>query len=268
MRKVCDFSSIRLICSDIDGTLLRGEKEIPQYVKDEIGRLHQKGIIFTFATGRLPYEVDHLFDGLPEKTPYVAGNGAVIKCGDKILVENSFKPDVLRDLAYKYSNLGMTIIFSYDNAERPLVVTPWSKENASVFPGLDIPAESDIWDRKIQRMFFLHPEGNFLKECRTELGYFEGCFDIRSQNNISVQIAPQGCTKASGVKQLANELGIPKDAIMCIGDAENDIPMIEYAGIGVAVANATDSLKSAADYVANAQCTQGVAEILQLCGHN
>ena len=268
MKASCDFGKIRLICSDIDGTLLRKETEIPEYVKNEIWRLHRQGITFTFATGRLPYEVDHLFAGLPERTPYVAGNGAVIKCGDEILKEYYLIPSKLRDVAQKYNDLGMTIIFSYDDMERPLSVTPWSKSAVEMFPGLDTPADDDVWERKLQRMFFFHPEGKYMEECRRDLAVFCDDYDICSQNSKSIQIAPLGCTKSTGVQQLAQMLGIERDAVLCIGDAENDISMIRFAGIGVAVANGAEALKQIADYTTFEQFTQGVAEILKLCGQN
>lgn len=265
MSKSLDFSKIRLICSDIDGTLLRGEKELPTYIKDEIWRLHKNGILFTFATGRLPYEVDHLFCGLPQKTPYVAGNGAVIKEGDTILEEKFFLAEPLREIAQKYSALGMTVIFSYEDGERPLEVTPWAQKAASMFPGLDTPAEPNIWERKLQRMFFLHPQGEYLANCRKDLEQYGDLFDICSQNDQSVQIAPLGCTKAAGVARLAALLGLNPEQVMCIGDAENDISMVRWAGIGAAVANATNELKRVADHVAEKPCTQGVAEILAWC---
>lgn len=261
-----DFSKIRLICSDIDGTLLNGGKAIAQPVKDELRRLQSQGIVFAFATGRLPYEVEPLLEGLLEKVPYVAGNGAVIKCGEEGLREYDFIPERLRGLAEKYSALGVTVVFSYNDQERPLKVTPWARSAASAFPGMDNPADGDIWNRRIRRMFFCHPQGAYLKECRKNLDGYSDDYDICVQNDRSIQIAPLGCTKAAGVGQLAQMLGIEREAVLCVGDGENDISMIQYAGIGAAVANGTDALKRASDYVTKEPCAMGVLEVLKLCG--
>lgn len=266
MKEHIDLSKIRLICSDIDGTLLHGEKSIPRYVKDEIWRLYRKGIVFAFSTGRLPYEVDPLLEGLPKDMPYIAGNGAVLKCGKEILKEYFFIAGKLRPLAYKYSDLGVTVIFSYGELERPLVLTPWTQENVMMFPGLDKTADDRIWERPIQRMFFYHPHGDYLDTCRRDLSIYDDEYEICSQNDCSIQIGPPGCSKASGVQMLAKHLGANREAILCVVDAENDIPMIRYAGIGVSVANGSEAIKQAADYVTEGCCAEGVWEILRRCG--
>lgn len=266
MESICDFSKIKLICSDIDNTLLKGEAKLPQDIKSEIWRLYEKGILFTFATGRIPYEVEHLFYDFPEKPLYVAGNGAIIAKAGKIVWDTTFVAEPLKELAEFYSELGMTIVFSYDEAEHPLKVTPWAETAVSMFPGLDVPTNADIWQRELHRMFFLHPQGDNIEKCRDDLVAFQDRFDICSQNDISIQIAPHGCTKASGVAKLASLLGLEREQVLCVGDAENDISMIKWAGIGAAVSNAKASLKQEADVIATQPCAMGVVEILRQIG--
>lgn len=263
-----DFSKIRLICSDIDGTLLRKESELPEYIKREIWRLHGRGIAFTFSTGRLPYEVDHLFSGIPNDVPYVAGNGAVVKRGNILLAKYHYYAESLKPLVEKYSDLGVTVIFTLGEKERPYRTTPWTKENIGLFPGLDLPVDESIWSEPLQRMFFYHPEGKHLQDCRKDLAKFENEFSVSFQNRKSIQIAPHGCTKASGVHMLSKILGIQRDQILCIGDADNDLEMIRYAGIGVAVNNASEELKRAAKYVTSLDCAEGVEEVMVNCGRN
>ena len=261
-----DFSRIRLICSDIDGTLLGRETELPERIKAEIWRLHSQGIGFTFATGRMPYETDHLFRDIPPM-PYTAGNGALVKQGDAILREAWFTPEPLRDLAEAYSALGVTVIFTAENQERPYKLTPWALENAGLFPGLDTPAGEEIWRTPLQRMFFYHPQGSHLEACARDLAAFSQ-YSASFQNPKSIQIAPAGCTKASGVQALARLLDIPREAVLCVGDAHNDLPMIRWAGLGAAVGNACPELKQAARWTATRPGAAGVAELLSKCGRN
>lgn len=263
-----DFSNVRLICSDIDGTLLKGENELPEAIKREILRLNERGIAFTFSTGRVPYEVDHLFEGIPNQVPYVAGNGAIVKCDNALLAEYHFEPQTLKPLVQKYSDLGVTVIFTVGEQERPYRLTPWAMENVGLFPGLDFPIDESIWSTPLQRMFFYHPEGLHLQDCRRDLKQYEHEYAVSFQNRKSIQIAPYGCTKASGIRMLSRLLGIQREQILCIGDANNDLEMIRYAGIGVAVSNASSELKDAADYVTSRPCADGVAEVLEKCGRN
>jgi len=85
---------------------------------------------------------------------------------------------------------------------------------------------------------------------------------IRSQP-ILFEILPKGVNKASGLKALAEHLGIPREQIMAIGDENNDIEMIEYAGLGVAMGNAPDSIKALADVTTTSNEEDGVATAIK-----
>jgi len=77
-----------------------------------------------------------------------------------------------------------------------------------------------------------------------------------------VEFTEKDVSKGSALARLSKRLGIERDAIMAIGDSENDISMLSYAGIGVAVGNAVDKVKEAADYVAQGLSGDGVAEAI------
>ena len=83
-----------------------------------------------------------------------------------------------------------------------------------------------------------------------------------------MDVMPKSCTKEKGARLLADILGVSMDEIMAIGDNANDIGMIREVGIGVAVANGTDSLKEVADYVADQPGVDGVTEAVDrfFCG--
>lgn len=255
--------AIRLVMSDIDDTLLHGSKKLSEDLKKEIHDLQKRGVVFALATGRLPYEMEDILADLPEDTPYVAGNGSVIRYKGRSIFEKSYRPRPLKKLAEKYAGLGVTIIFSLEQEERPLYVTPWSLANATLFHGLDHAIEPGIWDRNIKRMYFYEETGAFLNECIKELQPFTEEFGICFQNKRSIQIAPKGCTKATGIERILTECGLGWEDTLCIGDSWNDCSMVTLAGIGACVGNACDDLKRQADIVAKAFCGAGVLEILR-----
>lgn len=264
MNKQLDFSQIKLVVSDIDGTLLReGEQAFSDDVWQWIHRLHEKGILFSLATGRLPYEVDPLLDKASLSIPYAAGNGAIVRRGNDILEEHLFIPNGLQEISHHYSQYGVTVIFTLENQERPLKITPWSLANERKFPGMHQIIDEDIWETPICRMFFYHPEGKYLAACRETLAAYEDRFTICFQNEQSIQISAPNCTKATGVQSLASALSIPIERVLCIGNADNDVSMLLTAGVGAAVSNASSSAKAAAAYVSEQPFSDGVSEILQ-----
>lgn len=85
---------------------------------------------------------------------------------------------------------------------------------------------------------------------------------IKTRNNL-LEFMPKGITKAYGIELLARDLGITIDEVMAIGDEENDLPMIRYAGLGVAMANAVPLIKEAADVVTDSNEADGVATVIE-----
>ena len=92
--------------------------------------------------------------------------------------------------------------------------------------------------------------------------FYERFEIIKTRNNL-LEFMPKGITKAYGISLLAKDLGIRAEEIMTLGDEENDLPMIEYAGLGVAMANAIPLVKEAADVVTDTNDQDGVAKAVE-----
>ena len=84
---------------------------------------------------------------------------------------------------------------------------------------------------------------------------------VRSQEYI-YEVLPQGATKASGLRQLAEKLDIEPAEIMALGDAANDIEMLDFAGVSVAMGNATDDIKKRCRYTTSSNDDYGVAKAI------
>lgn len=84
---------------------------------------------------------------------------------------------------------------------------------------------------------------------------------VRSQDNI-LEILPKGVSKASALRELVEDLGLSADQVMAIGDAPNDIEMLNYAGLGVAMGNASETIKRLADQVTVTNDEAGVAQAI------
>ena len=92
---------------------------------------------------------------------------------------------------------------------------------------------------------------------------FKERYEIIKTRDVLLEFMPKGVTKAYGCQLLAEHLGITADEVMAIGDEENDLPMIEYAGLGVAMENAVPMVKAAADVVTASNTNDGVAQVVE-----
>lgn len=127
------------------------------------------------------------------------------------------------------------------------------------------PAElSEITDELVlNKAVIAYPQEELdpkIKEIPTE---FHENYEIIKTRSMLLEFMPKGVTKAYGISLLAKDLGLKQEEIMAIGDEENDLPMIEYAGLGVAMENAVPFVKEAANYVTSSNVEHGVAKVIE-----
>ena len=89
---------------------------------------------------------------------------------------------------------------------------------------------------------------------------------VTSWNDTGIDIIPRGGGKSAGIHKFMEEYGIERSEIMAFGDGENDIDMLQFAGIGVAMGNAGDKVKAAADYVTDSVDANGIENALRHFG--
>lgn len=87
--------------------------------------------------------------------------------------------------------------------------------------------------------------------------------EVVSSGKINFEVMSKGTSKGIAVKKFCDILGIDSKEVICIGDNENDISMIKFAGLGIAMGNATDEVKSMADFVTDTNVNDGVAKALR-----
>ena len=90
---------------------------------------------------------------------------------------------------------------------------------------------------------------------RSEINYF-------TSNPLFLELVDKRCSKGLAMEQLIQHLGIPREETIAIGDGYKDIPMLEFAGLGIAMGNACDAVKAAADTVTDTNDNDGVAKAL------
>lgn len=268
----------KLICLDVDGTLYNHERVIPQENIIAIREAYARGILICIVTGRM-YNYGALYGGkIGIDTLTIGSNGAFVKYGDEVLNEDYMEEETLHemvDILQKYD-----ILTHYNEWNTLISDRDIGEGNGYLEANSHLPE-----DRKIGivitddlKRTFRERKSRILKSVSFEFDDREKFLRLReelkdhpdleaiSSSPFNLEIVKKGVSKARGVEKLIEKLGILREEVIAIGDGENDIAMIAYAGMGVAMGNALEEVKAVADMVTDTNDRAGVAKaIRELC---
>lgn len=260
-------NDIRLVVCDIDGTLLDYSGRLGSVIHSEIAKLNNKGITFTLATGRNHSQAKAVAKALNISAPYVTSNGACVFLGEECIKKYSMPIRPLKKVLGTAAALGFEVTIAGPYAL-------WTYPNSRIGP--DMFEEMQLMDLD----GFTEETDDFQKVLIFGCGLVEGIdtlmallqdlplkYSINHFPGQAIEIGPPGCSKARGVAYVGDMLGVPMKNTMVCGDYVNDREMIRRAGIGVAVGNASDEIKRAADYVAKRNNVYGVIEAINRYCH-
>ena len=266
---------IRLIASDMDGTLFNSKHEISDRNAAAILAAQQKGVIFTLCTGRISqYGALHVNDkGI--SCPVIGGNGGAIWDDTKkeiismhpIATDTAMEVDELLHCygVLYYAFVTDNIVSSDEKINHPNA--SWKGGAMTKVYGIPFGGGREKMRNAVKHeqpfKFFVtrQPDGVFEKLV-TELKKIKGIY-VTSAGKNSIEIMKDGVNKCSGVEELAAMHGISMENVMTLGDYDNDMPMIRAAGLGVAMGNALEEVKACADYVTDTNDNDGVAKAIE-----
>ena len=265
----------QLIALDLDGTLLNSRKEIPEGAELAIRRVCAAGKTVVFDTGRAVPELDEQIARLPEVRYAVFASGA------GIYDTREKRAFGLRGIPAAQAERILALARTKDlmpqfvTADRDVI-------QVSHMAQLD-RYHMDVYRPMYEKAMTLVPDiFAFAENCREpflkiNLYHAEVPERIRSREQLqcpelelvyseisSLECSAAGVNKGSGLESLCRLLGIPPEACIAVGDADNDIPMLRAAGLGVAMGNAPDYVKTAAKRVVSDQDHGGCAEALMM----
>lgn len=266
--------SYRLLAMDMDGTVLNREKVISPRTEAAIRAAIAAGKDVFFATGRAAVEVKEHLDRFPEMRYVMLVSGAVVRdvhTGEDVHSVHIPFPIVEKILEIGRKSRALVAIYAGDGVyvEKKFhgrmeefgckCFEPLYEACAEWVEDLDKTALEHKEDvRKIN--FYCGNEEDW-KSCGQELGKLPVTRASGIPNND--EVSPQGVDKGEALLSMCEKLGIPISEAIAVGDQSNDLAMIRAAGLGVAMGNATEEVKAAADIV-TADCDHdGVAEIIE-----
>jgi Cof subfamily protein (haloacid dehalogenase superfamily) len=266
-----------LIASDVDGTLLDDDEKITPRTREAVIAAVDSGAVFVLATGRPPRWVHPVVDALGFAPMAVCANGAVIydPATDRIISARTLSADALAELAEIATRVipgaGLAVErvgTSAHDAATPQFVSSPGYEHAWLNPDNTEVSVDDLLSAPAVKLL-IRKAGARSSDMAAALAKHVGLEgDITySTNNGLIEIVPLGISKATGVDELARPLGITADDVVAFGDMPNDVPMLGWAGIGVAMGNAHPDAIAAADEVTASNAEDGVARVLERWWH-
>ena len=266
---------IRVIATDMDGTLLdpKGQLDLPRLEKI-LDKLDQCDICFVIATGNEVHRMRQLLGHLTERVVLVVANGARIFENNELIQAQTWD-DAMVDKALAH--------FKGRECQDQFVVTAMNGgfvKKGTVFTELDKFMTPEMVEKLYQRMNFVDefdPNlfGGVLKmsmvvgEERLDSvlqevnDLFDGRVRAVSSGYGCIDILQDGIHKAWGLVELLKRWNLKPEQIMAFGDSENDIEMLELAGISYAMENAEEAVKRVATKVAPANSRAGVYKVLE-----
>ena len=267
----------KLVASDVDGTLLGAGERVSARTRTAVAALHTAGVPFVLVTGRPPRWIPDIAGQLEHPPLAVCANGAVLydSATDSVLGTHLIDVQTLRRAARIVSETlpgsGLAAervgTSAHDTATRDFVL-------GTGFVRVWIDAEFDAEHVEVHDELVLAEPAVKLLVRHTRMTSsamaaalrprLHGLVDLTySTEDGLIQMSPQGVTKGSGLAEVAAQRGVDAADVVAFGDMPNDVAMLAWAGLGVAMANAHPTLADAADESTAHHTDDGVAQVLE-----
>ncbi|ASS76176.1 hypothetical protein CIG75_15335 [Tumebacillus algifaecis] len=265
-----------LVC-DIDGTLLNSEGRLTDGVKGAIRDLHDQGVIVTLATGRNLRGVLPLIEELGVSVPVILGNGTVIV--DPMKRETLLHRPLPLDTTHKILDVirghglwSSVFVHTFEGIDTYYDRDP-GFDAAYLFVNRDPEISQQVADFRdvtgvepLKVLLIDTPDKMkpLIEDLRKiddhQFSMFISTYDFPGYTFL--EMFDHASSKASGIDHLAKEFGIKPEEVVAVGDNANDLEMIRYAGLGVAMGQGVEELKQAADWTTKSNDEDGVAYLV------
>lgn len=263
----------KLLAVDMDGTLFDDDKNISKENLEAITKLLDEGHVFAFDTGRpnnALKKILSVYDEFKRDNVYMLGYQGVVGTemnSEKVLFQDCIDNEVALELVKAILDCKLTCvvfdfgcIYTFNDNHFVESYKQVSQEQLVFLTDINTLKGKKI--TKIMAIDYDKPE-NLDRFRRDHSDQFDDRFDNFYSHYAFLEYVKKGTGKGDGIKKLADMLGIPFSNVVAAGDEENDISMVQIAGVGVAMANARPVLKEVADYITkNDNNHSGIAEVI------
>ncbi len=263
----------RLLAVDMDGTLLNDEHEIPETNRQALRKAVEAGVRLAIASGRMTPRIDPLIEQLGLDPIVISYNGAKILAprheGRQTLFHKPVPVDVAKRLIEfsREENLLLNFyhedrLFAEDGPKRRPLIDLYTERTGAEY--VIVEDLSRFIATPPTKLILLTEPARIDEIYEMFKEEFGGRAFVTKSQPEYLEIMAAGVDKGSGLEFMAAHYGLTTDEIVGVGDARNDLELVRGAGLGVAVANAVDELKAAADAVTERTNNEGaVAEVIE-----
>ncbi|MEI8087894.1 MAG: Cof-type HAD-IIB family hydrolase [Paludibacter sp.] len=262
-------TTYKMLVLDLDDTLLRDDYTISTRNKDLLFEAQDLGIKVVLASGRpTPAMVQFAEElKLAHYDSYmISFNGAVVSSmkNNEIIFETSLTKEEIHSL-HDFSIENNVHIITY--SDKGVVSETHSKYidvelKLTGIPHHKVPSfKKEVTSSAIKCILLENPE--YLKQVESKLKAERPDLSVALSKPFFLEVMPHGIDKAKSIEFLANKLGIMQCEVIAVGNAGNDLTMVQYAGLGIWVDNVTPDLRHEADHIVASNMNNGVAEVVE-----
>lgn len=258
---------IRLIVTDLDGTLLGADGKLPDDFERTLAALDARGIAFAVASGRYYRSVEEMFRKYYRNIYAVTDNGAYVVARGKVIAKNLLPNEKYRALVAESRKLEDVCMLTC--AERGMYYETLSDKPCYA-------GHNAFYVREGSRLPFSKVRGGVLKiayaDCRNPKNYAlpalrefldGGRYSYMVSSDMALDVMEQGCSKGMGVRKLQEYLGVTPSESAAFGDHENDLSLFEAVKYSFAMENSPDYIKKCARAVCPANTASGVTRTIE-----
>jgi len=260
----------KLIAADMDGTLVNDESELTERTKDAIIKAVDAGVIFIIATGRAFSKIQNVIELFDKDMPCIVLNGAAAYMGKskKLLFEKFLDFDLATEVFDIGQKKGLaqivwtgTRLWINKRCDETLQYAGFYKDSGDSIVTNLATIRDEV--KGVSKLLWIDDPAK-IKELSVEMrAYFKGRLSCVSSMAHFLEFIGNDAGKGVALAEIGKLCGIDKSEMIAIGDSQNDISMLEYAGFGVAVENALDEVKAVCDYVTLSNNDDGVAMVIE-----
>ena len=265
--------STKYIFLDIDGTVVDFDGNLPESAREALLRAQSEGHRLIAATGRFRAQIYPWLLELIKFDGYITSSGAHVRFGGETVRTSYMTRESVRWLSELFGGMGAPVIYHTDEN----LVTTEREYNALIDFFVRSGLEPDECSTLFKQMIFADAReldciekavyfdsGRGLAEMRALLGGYQlDPYSFKQLPPTCGEVTSAGVTKASAIEAIMRRFGIGPEDVAAIGDGGNDLEMIRFAGLGIAMGNASEQLKAEADFVTDDIGRDGLAKAIE-----
>ena len=264
--------NIKLVAIDLDDTLLRSDLTISEHTVTVLRQVRARGVVVTLSTGRMFSSARPFAEQLEFDVPLITYGGALVKNAGsgEVLYNRPLEPEtarrVIRFARERKAQVNFYLLNGDEDELYAELITPWGEDYGrfSRVPFHRVPDLEELLQRGSPLKLLLIEDEPVADRCLLELRDLLGeQVHLAKSKPRFVEVDHPEANKGRALQELAAWLQVERSQILAVGDNYNDMEMLEFAGLGIAVANAPPEVQKRAGHVTASNDEDGVAQALE-----